>query len=403
MLALLRGASASFGDIPLDAEGDPGPVLPPLHREQHTLLRRPAQPARLEQRDLRPAVAASHRARPEIRHRRLRHPPGVRLVFQMERIELRVERGYRHLPVLVRFEQLRRPGPVAHRRERGRRSGPSAPLAPHRLELRIRRIACRQRPPRPGQHLPSPGPRMPREVRARHRRRRPEERRRPHCLSVTVPIFGKRLAYRTRLRYPLRLQELLDEGSILQRERRQRPGLPGQQPRIVEGAAEDEPRHRIDVRRHRLAPEPHRFQRDRPAARERVQHPRRPPSERLTDLRPEPRKLPTVLAPPMEDPAPGLLLHALAAGARRLHHLPRHPRQQLPSSRPVTRVRQQRRQQRRPARRQRPPRRPDVQRRDVPVPHVLLVHRVQRHLLQRKRRLDQSLVVQSYGPLFRGI
>ena len=235
---------------------------------------------------------------------------------------------------------------------------------------------------------------MPSEVCTRRRRRRPEERRHPHRLSVTMPILGKRLAYRTRPRHPLRLQELLDEDPVVQREHRQRPGLPAQQLRIVERAAEDEPRHRIDVRRHRLAPEPHRFQRDRPAPRERVQHPWRPPPERLPDLRPEPRKLPAVLASPMEDSAPGLLLHAIAAGTRRLHHLPRHPRQQLPSSRPVARVRQQRRQQRRPARRQRPPRRPDVQRRDVPVPHVLLVHRIQRHLLQRKRRFDESSIDQ---------
>ena len=37
---------------------------------------------------------------------------------------------------------------------------------------------------------------------------------------------------------------------------------------------------------------------------------------------------------------------------------------------------------RRPRRSQRSPRRPDVQRRDVAVPHVFLVNRVERDLLQ---------------------
>ena len=157
-------------------------------------------------------------------------------------------------------------------------------------------------------------------------------------------------------------------------------------------AAQDEPRHRVDVRRHRLAPEPHRFQRNRPAPRERVEHPRGPSPERLPDLLPEPRKLPAVLAPPVEDPAPSLLLHPLAAGARRFDHPPRHPLQQLPTRVPAARIRQQRRQQRRPTRRQRPPRRPDVQRRDVPVPDVLLVDGVEGDLLQRESCLDEAFV-----------
>ena len=130
---------------------------------------------------------------------------------------------------------------------------------------------------------------MPGEVRPRRRRRRgrPQRRRHLHRLSVTVPVPGELLTHRVCLRHPVRLQERLDEAPIAQRERRQRPCLPGQQARIVERATQDEPRHWVDVRRHRLAPEPHRFQRNRPAARERVQHPRHPPPERLPDLRPE--------------------------------------------------------------------------------------------------------------------
>ena len=56
------------------------------------------------------------------------------------------------------------------------------------------------------------------------------------------------------------------------------------------------------------------------------------------------------------------------------------------------RVGQERRNQGGTARRQRPPRRPDVQRRDVPVTHILLVHRVKRCLLQRKRDFNQTTV-----------
>src|SRR5205807_2235865 len=67
-----------------------------------------------------------------------------------------------------------------------------------------------------------------------------------------------------------------------------------------------------------------------------------------------------------------------------LHHLAAQLLQQPPPLLRIPRIRQQRRDQRRPARRQRSPRRPDVQRRDVPVPYVLLVHGIERRLLQRK-------------------
>ena len=68
----------------------------------------------------------------------------------------------------------------------------------------------------------------------------------------------------------------------------------------------------------------------------------------------------------------------------------RHPRQQLAALLPAVRVRQQRRQQCRPARRQRPPRRPDVQRRDMPVPHVLFVEGVEGDLLEGGRQLRSA-------------
>ena len=165
VLALLRGASAALGNAPLDAEGDTGAVLPRFHREQHALLRRLAQPARLEQRDLRPAVAAPHRARPEIRHRRLRHPARIRLVFQMERIELRVERDHRHLPVLVRVEQASAAGadnaPSAAKRTA--RAPCAAPArTPHTSDSAP-----------PASASPRPAPAVPRPADATRSRRRP--------------------------------------------------------------------------------------------------------------------------------------------------------------------------------------------------------------------------------------
>lgn len=104
-------------------------------------------------------------------------------------------------------------------------------------------------PPRPGQHPPVPRPAdATRSPASAVGEAEPIQRRR-HRLSVTVPIPGE-FAHRVRLRHPMRLQELLDEPPIIQRERRQRPRLPGQQSRIMKRAAQNESRHRLDVRRH---------------------------------------------------------------------------------------------------------------------------------------------------------
>jgi hypothetical protein len=51
---------------------------------------------------------------------------------------------------------------------------------------------------------------------------------------------------------------------------------------------------------------------------------------------------------------------------------------------------------RRPASRQRPPRRPNVKRRNMPMPHVLLVYRVQRSLLQGKGMFDEAGTISSH-------
>ena len=218
-------------------------------------------------------------------------------------------------------------------------------------------------------------------------------RRQLRRLAVAVPQTRELRAQR-RLPFDAScLEERLDERPLAHRERRQRRGLSGEQPRIVQRAAQDEPRHRVEVCRHRLAAEPHRLQRNRSAPRERIQHPRRPPAERRADLGAEPRDLldalRLALAPPVQDPAPRLL-RPLAAAARNLRHPPRHPPEQLPAPLRASRIGQQRRQQRRPTRRQRPPRRPDVQRGDVPVPHVLLVHGVEGDLSEREGGLDEA-------------
>ena len=169
VLAPLGGVAVAFRYVVLDAELHAATVGPRLHGESNALLRLLAEPARLQQGNLGPATPATDRARPQIRDRRLRDPPRVAVVLQVQRIELRVERRRRNPPVLVRLEQPRRPAPPAHRRGR---LDPPPTLAPHRLELRVGRIPRRQRPARRRQHPPSPRPQVPRGVRARRGRLR---------------------------------------------------------------------------------------------------------------------------------------------------------------------------------------------------------------------------------------
>ena len=195
------------------------------------------------------------------------------------------------------------------------------------------------------------------------------------------------------------LQEGFHEVAVLQREGGQRAGLPGELLRVFERAFEDEPGDRVDVDRRRLAAEPHRLQRDRTPAGERVEHPRRPPAIGLADLLPEPVEIGTALAPPMQDAAARLalaLLDRLAVDLLffdYLHDLAGEPPVDRLALLVVAGVGQQGRDQRRAARRQRPPCRPDVQGRDMPVPDVLFVHRIERHLFQREIELDQALHV----------
>ena len=199
---------------------------------------------------------------------------------------------------------------------------------------------------------------------------------------------------------PASLQELLGEVAVAERKRRKRPLLSSDQPRIVERAAQDEPSHRAKVRRHRLAPQAHRLQRNRPAPGKRIQHPRRPPAKDVLHVAPvrlDPPERPSVRlnAPfpsPPKDAVPGLFPRHLPRRIRDLGNGPRHVAKQLVPRSRTLRLRQQRRQQRRPTGRQRPSRRPDVKRRDVPVPNVLLVNRVEGHLLDRKGGLDEAAI-----------
>ena len=184
-----------------------------------------------------------------------------------------------------------------------------------------------------------------------------------------------------------RLEKRFDELAIPQGEIRQRPLLPGHEMRVVQGAPQDEPRNGVDVRCGYLAPEPHGFEGNRSAPRERIEHLGRAPAERLANFLSKPRQLGRRLAAPTKNTAGRLFL--LAPLCRLLDGTAANPKQQFPAA-IAPGIVEQRRQQHRTARGKGPPRRPDMQRGDVAVADVLLVHRVDGRLLQRKPRLDQA-------------
>ena len=151
---------------------------------------------------------------------------------------------------------------------------------------------------------------MPRRTGVRHRRRRVHRREVLLLVAgagrVAVTVAGQLLLDPAPVRNAAAPgDERLRERPVPQRERRQRPHLGGEQPRVVEGAAQDEPRHRVDVRRHRLAAEPHRLQRNRPAAGKRIKHARRPPPERRPDFPPETPRARLRARPPARAPSAG--------------------------------------------------------------------------------------------------
>ena len=101
---------------------------------------------------------------------------------------------------------------------------------------------------------------------------------------------------------------------------------PASSRRVVQRAAQYEPGHRVEVGGRDLATEPHRLQRNRPAARKRIEHPRRTPPERLPDLVPQLLKLRVALTAPVQDARPpsrpSACPPASAAGAPRRQFAP---------------------------------------------------------------------------------
>ena len=198
---------------------------------------------------------------------------------------------------------------------------------------------------------------------------------------------------------PLGLEEVLHEVTVTEDELGEGPLLPGQLLRVFERAFQDEPGNRVDVDGRGLAAQPHGLQRDGPTARERIEHLGRTAAISLTDFIAKPLKVFDILrlALPVQDAALGLLLDPLDRLPighlfllDLLHDLAADLLAELLPLFGRAWVRQQRGDQRRPAGRQRPPGRPDVQRRDMPMSHVLLMHAVQRRLLERKGNFDEA-------------
>ena len=177
---------------------------------------------------------------------------------------------------------------------------------------------------------------------------------------------------------------------------------------VLKGALEDEPCDRVDVYGGHLAAKAHRFEGDGAAAGERVEHPGRASAVGLANLVTEPIEVRPVLAAPVEDAARCLLLHLLDRASVQppafdlLDHAPGHALQDSLALLSVARIGKQSSNQCRARRSQRSPCRPDVQRRDMPVPHVLLMHGVERGLLQREGDFDEALVGGHALSLIRG-
>jgi hypothetical protein len=197
----------------------------------------------------------------------------------------------------------------------------------------------------------------------------------------------------------LRLQKGFHESLVFEDKRGQRPRLPGELLRVFQRAFEDEPGDRVDVDGGGLTSQPHRLQRNGAAAREGVEHSGRPAAVGFLDLIAEPLERLGVFrfATPMQDAPFGLLFlafddlsagHLLAFDA--LDHLAADFLAQLLPLFRRARIGQQRGNERRAAGRQWPPRRPDMQRRDMPVPHILFMHAIQRGLLERKGEFNEA-------------
>ncbi|MBT9143921.1 MAG: hypothetical protein DDT29_02335 [Dehalococcoidia bacterium] len=104
------------------------------------------------------------------------------------------------------------------------------------------------------------------------------------------------------------LEKPLHEFWRLHRKGRQGPGLPRKALRILQGALEDEPGHRVYVYSGNLAAQAHRLQGDGPAPGEGVKHPGCSPAVSLLDFLTEELQVRTILSPPMKDATLCLLL-----------------------------------------------------------------------------------------------
>ena len=168
---------------------------------------------------------------------------------------------------------------------------------------------------------------------------------------------------------------------------------------VLQHHLEDQAGHGVQVARERLAAEPERLQRDRPAARERVHHQGRvllvgglheaPAHLQVGRMR---RHVPIGERPD----EPQQRLPQFLVALRRLPHgaqdLSRLPLERLRAA-GVARVRQQQRQQHRSAGCQRPPRPPQMQRRRMPVANRLLPRRVLRHDGDREVDFGKALAL----------
>ena len=198
---------------------------------------------------------------------------------------------------------------------------------------------------------------------------------------------------------PLGFQEGLHEVAVGYRELGQRPRLSRQFLGVFERALEDEPRHGVDVHGGDLAAEAHGFKRNSAAAGKRVQHLGRAPTVGFANLVAEPLERVAILPAPMKDAALGYLFGLLYDPAVQpfalglLHHSASHALQDFLPFVVVARVGEECGNERGSRGCQGSACGPNVERGDVPMPYVLLVHRVERDLLEREGDFYEAFVV----------
>ena len=302
------------------------------------------------------ALLAADGARPEVGDRRLGDPSRVARVPQVGGVKLGVQRVQYRDAGLVRVQE-------AH----GLRL--EVDVRRDRLEVGVGRVVGGQLPARPRQNPPAPGAHVPGEVGLRDWTVLGQRVELALSVAVSEPI---KLRPQPGALETLGLQERLHEITVLQGEGGQRTSLAGEPLGVLQGALEDEPGNRVDVHGRDLAAQSHGFKGDGAAAGEWVQHPGGASAVGLADLVAEPLDVRAALPAPVEDAALGDFLYFLYHAPVKplaldlLDDAPGHALQQRLALVGVAWVRQQRGDERSSRGRQRPPRRPDVQRGDVP-------------------------------------